>query len=163
MADPDLTLNVPVGVGDSDGLGLGAAIKEKLTESIQHMDLLNVLQKMVATTPEDEESEEIRDKLRGVLEQFKDMTDEDKAAFTKQIKDGLANKLIMKMKDSAVIDNIEGAMREAIMSKLYLVAIGFFLLMMLIVFFGYKLYKSIKDKEKKREEKKKAKQMKKKK
>lgn len=33
----------------------------------------------------------------------------------------------------------------------------------LSVFFGYKLYKSIKDKEKKREEKKKAKQMKKKK
>ncbi|XP_075988283.1 uncharacterized protein LOC142984499 [Anticarsia gemmatalis] len=164
--DADITLNVPVGLGgdgEGEGMGLGAAITDQLSQSIQNMDLVKVLQKMVAQTPEDEESVEIRDKLRGVLQQFKDMTDDDKAMFTNRIKEGLKNKLSMKLKDSGAFSNIEEAVRSAIMTRLYMVAAGVVLLIILIIFFGYKLYKSIKDKEKKIEEKKKAKQMKKKK
>ncbi|CAD0206691.1 unnamed protein product [Chrysodeixis includens] len=144
-------------------LNIGEAIGEKLKESIAHMDLLNTLQKMVAVTPEDEESVEIRDKLRGVLAQFRDLTDEDKEKFTKQIKEGLVQKLGDRLKDNAMMANVEDAIRSAVMTKLYMVAAGIILLILIFVFFGYKLYKSIKEKEKKREEKKKAKQMKKKK
>ncbi|XP_026742311.1 uncharacterized protein LOC113504276 [Trichoplusia ni] len=144
-------------------LNLGEVIGEKLRESIQHMDLLNTLQKMVAVTPEDEESEEIRDKLRGVLAQFRDLSDDDKAKFSAQIKEGLVQKLGDRLKDNAMMANVEDAIRGAVMTKLYMVAAGILLLILIFVFFGYKLYKSIKEKEKKREEKKKAKQMKKKK
>lgn len=135
MEDDDLTLNVPVGTGDGEGMGLGAAIKERLTESIQNMDLLNVLQKMVATTPEDEESEEVRDKLRGVLEQFSHMTEEEKVRVTQQIKEGLANKLSMRLQDSPIMGNLEEAMRSAIMTKLYMVAAGVLLLIFLLGMF----------------------------
>ncbi|PZC84794.1 hypothetical protein B5X24_HaOG203784 [Helicoverpa armigera] len=146
-----------------DGPSLGTVISEKLTESIANMDLLNTLQKMVAVEPGDEESEVIRDKLRGVLAQFKDMTDEDKAEFAKKIKEGLASKLSMRLKNNEMLAGVEDAIKEAVMTKLYMVAAAAFVILVLIVFFGYKLYKSIKEKEKKREEKKKAKQMKKKK
>ncbi|XP_021201673.3 uncharacterized protein LOC110384617 [Helicoverpa armigera] len=110
---------------------------------------------MVAVEPGDEESEVIRDKLRGVLAQFKDMTDEDKAEFAKKIKEGLASKLSMRLKNNEMLAGVEDAIKEAVMTKLYMVAAAAFVILVLIVFFGYKLYKSIKEKEKKREEKKK--------
>ncbi|RVE46524.1 hypothetical protein evm_008815 [Chilo suppressalis] len=146
-------------------MSVGAAIKEKIIESIKNMDLLTVLQKMVATKPEDEDSEELREKLKGVLEKYNRMSEEDKATFESQIKEGLATKLSMKLNDPNVLnmDALEEAVKDAIVNQLILVGVVVFIFILLLVFFGYKLYKSIKDKEKRREEKKKAKQMKKKK
>ncbi|XP_028176491.1 uncharacterized protein LOC135084947 isoform X1 [Ostrinia nubilalis] len=152
-------------MGEPNVINFGGVISEKVRESIEDMDVMTVLQKMVATTPEDEESETIREKLQGVLQQFNEMSDEDKVTFTKQIKDGLANKIAMKMREPGAIklDGLEDAIKEAVVFQLFLVGVVVAILVLLFVFFGYKLYKSIKDKELKKEEKKKAKQMKKKK
>ncbi|CAG9794466.1 unnamed protein product [Diatraea saccharalis] len=146
-------------------MSVGGVIKEKIVESIKNMDVLTVLQKMVATTPEDEESEEIREKLKGVLDKYNQMSEEDQQTFMKQIKEGLATKLSMKLDDPNVLntDALEVAIKEAVVNQLIIVGVIVFIFIALLVFFGYKLYKSIKEKEKKREEKKKAKQMKKKK
>ncbi|KAG6445212.1 hypothetical protein O3G_MSEX003780 [Manduca sexta] len=116
-------------------LNLGGVISEQLTESIKKMDLLTVLQKMVATTPEDEESEEIRDKLRGVLKQYEDMDPADKERFTNQIKEGLVQKLSMRLKEGAQsikLDGLEDAIRDAVVYRLYLVGIGVFLFILLL-------------------------------
>lgn len=105
-----------------DRLDLSKVIGEKLTESIQNMDLLNTLQKMVATEADDEEGEGIRDKLKGVLQQFKDMGPEDKVKFASKIKEGLASKLSMRLKDNAMLAGVEDAIRSAVMTKLYIFA-----------------------------------------
>ncbi|CAK1593395.1 unnamed protein product [Parnassius mnemosyne] len=150
----------------SAGIGaqIGSAIKNKLADSIRNMDVLSIIQNIVATTPEDEESEEIREKLQGVLRQYNEMPENEKVQFANQLKEALATKLQRKLQDTPInLTGLDEAISQAIMFKLYLVGAGVLLLIMVIVFFGYKLYKSIKDKEKKREEKKKAKQMKKKK
>ncbi|XP_035455481.1 uncharacterized protein LOC118279803 [Spodoptera frugiperda] len=145
------------------GMSISKMIGEKLTESIQNMDVFTTLQKMVSMEPGDEESQGIQNQLKGVLEKFRDMNPEEKREFAKKIKDGLASKLSMRLKDNAMLANVEDAIRSAVMTKLYMVAAAVLIFILVLVFFGYKLYKSIKEKEKKREEKKKAKQMKKKK
>ncbi|XP_052757090.1 uncharacterized protein LOC113515274 [Galleria mellonella] len=152
-------------VEEGQPINFGQVIGQKLTESIQSMDLLTVLQKMVAVSPEDEESEEVREKLKNILKRLDSMSDEEREVFTKQVKDGLASKLSMKLQDPNVFntEGLEDAIKEAIVNKLILVGVGGLILIIVLVFFGYKLYKSIKDKEKKKEEKKKAKQLKKKK
>ncbi|CAH1643000.1 unnamed protein product [Spodoptera littoralis] len=145
------------------GMSISKMIGDKLTESIQNMDVFSTLQKMVSMEPGDQESEGIQNKLKGVLEKFRDMNPEEKREFAKQIKEGLASKLNMRLKDNAMLAGVEDAIRSAVMTKLYMVAAAVLIFVLVLVFFGYKLYKSIKEKEKKREEKKKAKQMKKKK
>ncbi|CAH0698038.1 unnamed protein product [Spodoptera exigua] len=145
------------------GMSISKMIGEKLTESIQNMDVFSTLQKMVSMEPGDEESEGIQNKLKGVLEKFRDMSPEEKKKFAAQIKEGLASKLSMRLKDNAMLAGVEDAIRSAVVTKLYMVAAAVLVFILVLVFFGYKLYKSIKEKEKKREEKKKAKQMKKKK
>ncbi|XP_053621410.1 uncharacterized protein LOC128681495 [Plodia interpunctella] len=146
-------------------VNFGAAVSQSLSKTIENMDLMSVLQKMVATTPEDEDSEEIRGKLKGVLEKFNSMNEDEKIAFTKQVKDGLVSKISAKLQDPNAINlgGLEDAIREAVVTKLIMVGVVALVIFLLVVFFGYKLYKSIKEKEKKKEEKKKAKQMKKKK
>ncbi|KAH9633729.1 hypothetical protein HF086_008751 [Spodoptera exigua] len=145
------------------GMSISKMIGEKLTESIQNMDVFSTLQKMVSMEPGDEESEGIQNKLKGVLEKFRDMSPEEKKQFAAQIKEGLASKLSMRLKDNAMLAGVEDVIRSAVVTKLYMVAAAVLVFILVLVFFGYKLYKSIKEKEKKREEKKKAKQMKKKK
>ncbi|CAB3241931.1 unnamed protein product [Arctia plantaginis] len=162
MAEPDISIKIPIG-GDGEGMGFGAAISEKLASTISNMDVVSTLQKMISTIPEDEESEDIRNRLKNAIEQFQLMSDEEKAEFTLKVKEGLMSKLQAKLEESGALNQLEDAIRGAVMSKLYMIAAGFILLVILLVFFGYKLYKSIKDKEKKKEEKKKAKQSKKKK
>lgn len=108
------------------GMNLGGLISEKLTETIKNMDVMTVLQKMVATKPEDEESEEIRQKLQGVLAQFNSMSDDDKEAFTSKIKEGLANKISSRLQDPNSMDlsGIEEAIGTAIVNQIYIVAAG---------------------------------------
>ncbi|XP_072937661.1 uncharacterized protein [Epargyreus clarus] len=145
-------------------MSIGNAIKEKVTETLRNADVLSMLQKIVATTPEDEESEEIRQKLQGVLTQYEAMPEAEKLQFAAQLKEAIATKLSMKLKDQNIdFSGVEAAIGEAVFYNLALIAGAALLLLIVVVFFGYKLYKSITDKEKKREEKKKAKQMKKKK
>lgn len=115
-----------------DRLQLSKVIGEKLTESIQNMDILNTLQKMVATEPGDEESVAIRDKLKGVLAQFKDMSAEDKAKFAAKIKEGLASKLSNRLKENAMLAGVEDAIRSAVMTKLYMVAAVVLLVLFLL-------------------------------
>ncbi|XP_041981898.1 uncharacterized protein LOC121735215 isoform X2 [Aricia agestis] len=145
-------------------LELGKIVTEKVSESIKNIDVMGMLQKMVATQPEDEESEEIRQKLQGIMDQYEAFSDQDKEQFVTQLKDVLASKLSLKLQNTPLdMSGIEDAIRGAVMPQLYMMAAAALIVFLLIVFFGYKLYKSIKEKEKKREEKKKMKQMKKKK
>ncbi|XP_047541450.1 uncharacterized protein LOC125074224 [Vanessa atalanta] len=154
---------VDIDMSNSD-MDLGSMIKDQVAQSIQNVDVLSMLQKMVASTPEDEESEDIRQKLQGILAQYNNLPENEKIQFVQQLKDVLASKLAMKLKDSPIdFSGVEDAIKDAVVSQLYFVAAAIFVFIVLLVFFGYKLYKSIKDKEKKREEKKKLKQMKKKK
>ncbi|KPI96595.1 hypothetical protein RR46_12625 [Papilio xuthus] len=146
------------------GSQIGKAVTKKLSDSIKNMDVLGLLQNIVAMTPEDEESEEIREKLQGVMEQYNEMPEEEKVLFANQLKDALATKLQMKLDNTPFdLSGVDAAISRAIYVQVVLYGLAALFLLILIVFFGYKLYKSIKDKEKKREEKKKAKQMKKKK
>ncbi|XP_013176639.1 PREDICTED: uncharacterized protein LOC106124483 [Papilio xuthus] len=146
------------------GSQIGKAVTKKLSDSIKNMDVLGLLQNIVAMTPEDEESEEIREKLQGVMKQYNEMPEEEKVLFANQLKDALATKLQMKLDNTPFdLSGVDAAISRAIYVQVVLYGLAALFLLILIVFFGYKLYKSIKDKEKKREEKKKAKQMKKKK
>ncbi|XP_026316665.1 uncharacterized protein LOC113227838 [Hyposmocoma kahamanoa] len=146
------------------GASIGDAIKQQLKQTVENVDIVGILQKIVATSPEDEESEEIREKLQGVLEKYNAMSDEDKVNFVSQMKGLLSSKVAMKLDQTDLnLDELQNAIGEAVMYQLAFLAAGALILVLLFVFFGYKLYKSIKEKEHKREEKKKAKQMKKKK
>ncbi|CAH2056427.1 unnamed protein product, partial [Iphiclides podalirius] len=152
--------------GQPGGIGaqIGNAITGKLTESIKSMDVMSLLQNIMAATPHDEESQAIKQRLQGVMRQYTEMSEEEKVQFATQLKEALASKLQAKLQDVPLdLSGLNEAIGNAIMYKLALVAFGAFVVFVAVVFFGYKLYKSIKDKEKKREEKKKAKQMKKKK
>lgn len=104
------------------GLGLGGVISEKLTEQIKNMDVMSVLNKMIAQAPTDEESEDIRQKLKGVMEQFNSLSEEDKAVFTTKIKEGLASKLTAKLTDpnKNYFEGLEDAIQTAVMNQLYL-------------------------------------------
>ncbi|XP_049882928.1 uncharacterized protein LOC126378538 [Pectinophora gossypiella] len=145
-------------------INIGDAIKKSIAESMKNIDPVAIMQKIVASTPEEEESDEVRQKLQGVLQKYNDMNEDDREQFVSQMKEILANRITMKMKDfNPNLDGLQEEIGQAIMYRLALLGVGALLLVILFVFFGYKLYKSIKEKEVRREEKKKAKQMKKKK
>lgn len=121
------------------GMNLGGVISEKLSETIKNMDIMTVLQKMVATSPEDEESEEIRQKLQEVLAQFNSMNENDKEAFTAKIKEGLANKISARLQDPNSMDlsGLEEAIGTAIVNQIYMVAAG---ILFFIIIIGMLLY-----------------------
>ncbi|CAK1548980.1 unnamed protein product [Leptosia nina] len=123
-----------------------------VTEAVKNADVVSMLQKIVATSTQDEEAEEIREKIQNVLDRYNDMSEGEKGVFVEQLKEALAMKLSMKMQENFAED--------ASYLPLWIAA---FVVVFILVFFGYKLYKSIKEKEIKREEKKKQKQSKKKK
>ncbi|XP_045782404.1 uncharacterized protein LOC123878993 isoform X1 [Maniola jurtina] len=146
------------------GLNLEKVVKEQLVESIKNADILSMLQKMVDSAPESEETDEIRQRLQEILAHYNTLEENEKTYFLAYIKNALTSKLAAKLDEVPMdMSELEGAIHGAIMSQIYMVAAAGVILLLLLVFFGYKLYKSIKEKEKKREEKKKLKQMKKKK
>lgn len=118
------------------GMSISKMIGEKLTESIQNMDVFTTLQKMVSMEPGDEESQGIQNQLKGVLEKFRDMNPEEKKEFAKKIKDGLASKLSMRLKDNAMLANVEDAIRSAVMTKLYMVAAAVLIFLLVLGMFG---------------------------
>ncbi|XP_012551894.1 uncharacterized protein LOC101737272 [Bombyx mori] len=145
-------------------LNLGGAFSEKVSEIVDNMDIKTVLKKMIDMPPEGQDNGETKEQLQGILEKIEAMSDEEREEFMAKIKQGLMQKLNFNLGQNIDLSGLETAIKEAIVQKLYMVgAIVAFIVFLLLVFFGYKLYKSIKDKEVKREEKKKAKQLKKKK
>lgn len=120
------------------GLNFAGAIGDKLTETVKNMDIVSVLHKMLAVAPEDGESEEIRDKLKGVLEQIESMDEEQKETLISQIKEGLVKKLSAKLNDPNLkLPELEEAIKDAVVYKLYMFAAGAILL---IILFGTFLY-----------------------
>ncbi|XP_050673770.1 uncharacterized protein LOC126971481 [Leptidea sinapis] len=132
---------------DKSGVDYGA-----LKETLKNVDIVSMLKAIVSTSPEDAESEDIRGKIEGVIKRYNEMTDREKEMFMEQLRDALATKLALNMREAA---GDEGFPLTYVIAAL--------LLGVIFVFFGYKLYKSIKEKDLKREEKRKAKLMKKKK
>lgn len=115
------------------GAQIGSAIKSKLTDSIRSMDVMALLQNLVAATPEDAESDEIRQKLQGVIAQYNDMSEDEKVQFAAQLKDALANKLQAQLQETPIdLSGLDEAVSRAIIFKLALVGIGAFLLFALI-------------------------------
>ncbi|CAH2084160.1 unnamed protein product [Euphydryas editha] len=148
----------------NSNMDLGSLIKDQVAKSMKNVDVMALLQKMATTETGDEESGEIQNKLQGILKSYNNMPENLKAEFTEQLKDLLVKKLATKLKDTPVdFSGVEDAIKNEIVYQLYLIGAGVVIFIVVLVFFGYKLYKSIKEKEKKREEKKKLKQMKKKK
>lgn len=112
-------MNINVG----KGMDIGSAIKEQLSQSIKNVDVLSLLQKMVASTPEDESSEDVRRKLQGILDKYNEMSDSDKEIFVSQIKDVLASKLALKLKDVPLdLSGVEDAIKGAVRTQIYLMA-----------------------------------------
>ncbi|XP_063371101.1 uncharacterized protein LOC134659358 [Cydia amplana] len=150
---------------DAPKMNIAGAIGEKLQESIRNMDVISMLRNMVDQVPQDEDAEGVQDKLKDVIEKYNAMTDEEREEFSSKMKEAIVSKISMKLQDPNAFDmsGIQDAIQEAVKFQLMLIGGAIILFLILLVFFGYKLYKSIKDKEVKREEKKKAKQMKKKK
>lgn len=120
------------------GMNLGGMINEKLTETIKNMDVMTVLQKMVATKPEDEESEEVRQKLQGVLAQFNSMGEAEKEAFAAKIKEGLANKISAKLQSNSMdLSGLEEAIETAVMNQIYLVAAAILFIVIIVGMFFF--------------------------
>ncbi|KAI8441534.1 hypothetical protein MSG28_015122 [Choristoneura fumiferana] len=140
---------------DAPKLNIATVIGEKLTESIRNLDVLSMIKKMIEQVPEDEEAEGVQKKLKDVIEQYNAMSEEEREEFASKMKEALASKLALKLQDSNAFDmsGLETAIQDAIRFHVMLIGGGIILFVILLVFFGYKLYKSIKDKEIKREEK----------
>lgn len=132
MAEPHLSLNIPIGGAGEGGLGFGAAISEKLASTISNMDVVSTLQRMIDTIPEDEESEDIRSRLKNAIEQYQLLSDEEKEDFTAKVKEGLMTKLQTKLEESGALNQLEDAIRGAVMSKLYMIAAAIILIVILL-------------------------------
>lgn len=136
MAD-DAAPSLGASIGDAApnlGASIGDAIKQQLKQTIENVDIVGMMQKIVAVSPEDEESEEIREKLQGVLEKYNAMPEEDKITFVSQMKELLSSKVAMKLDETDLkLDGLQEAIGQAIMYRLAFVAAGVFFL---IVLFG---------------------------
>ncbi|VVD04959.1 unnamed protein product [Leptidea sinapis] len=146
----------------ADTLNIGELIKEKLAESFEGPDVMSTLQNLLANSGH--QTGELKDKLTGIMDHYNTLSDGDKLVFGKFVKELLTNKLAKHLKDNPPdLSEVEEALTGAVRQQLIYAAIIGVAFLILIVFFGYKLYKSIKEKDLKREEKRKAKLMKKKK
>lgn len=120
-------------------INFAGAVNEQVMESIKNLDVATVLQRMVAQTPEDEESEEIREKLQGVMKKFYEMSEEEQEQFSQQIRQGLASKISARMSDPdnpLKLDGLEDAIRSAVVNQLILVGVvGAILLFVFGMFF----------------------------
>lgn len=114
------------------GASIGDAIKQQLKQTIENVDIVGMLQKVVAENPEDEESEEIREKLQGVLEKYNAMSDDDKVTFVSQMKGLLSSKVSMKLDQTDLnLDGLQEKIGEAVMYQLAFLAAGVFILVLL--------------------------------
>ncbi|XP_039747576.1 uncharacterized protein LOC120624881 [Pararge aegeria] len=146
------------------GMQLEKFVKGQLKQSIQNADVLSMLQRMVASVPDNEEAEEVRQTLQQILDHYETLDEGDKEYFLSYLKQEIMGKLAAKLEETPIdMTELEEAIKGAIMGQVYLVAAVAVVIFLILVFFGYKLYRSIKDKKTKQEEKKKLKQLKKKK
>lgn len=114
------------------GASIGDAIKQQLKQTIENVDIVGMLQKVVAETPEDEESEEIREKLQGVLKKYNAMSEDDKVTFVSQMKGLLSSKVSMKLDQTDLnLDGLQEKIGEAVMYQLAFLAAGVLILVLL--------------------------------
>lgn len=126
MADETMEVDAPK-------LNIAAAIGEKLTESIKNLDVMSMIKRMIEQVPEDEEAEGVQEKLKGVLDQYNAMSDEEREEFASKMKETLASKLALKLKDSAFdMSGIETAIQDAIRFHIMLVGGGIILFVILL-------------------------------
>lgn len=111
--------------------GIGGAISQQIMAGIQNMDVQSILQKIVATTPEDEESEEIRSKLQNVIARIDAMEPDEKDQFIAQMKSMLASKISMQMQNKFA--GLDEEIGSAVLQKLILFGVG---ALLVVVLFG---------------------------
>ncbi|CAH4039063.1 uncharacterized protein LOC123718446 isoform X1 [Pieris brassicae] len=138
-------------------------ISDKLQETIHNADVMGMLQKLLESF-QGEESEGLKAQLKEIMEQYEEMGDSEKEMFLTYIKELLARKLATHFQNNPPdLSKVEDVLAGAVRDQMIFVAVVVLIVIGVVVFFGYKLYKSIKEKEMKKEEKKKQKQSKKKK
>ncbi|XP_023938133.2 uncharacterized protein LOC112045954 isoform X2 [Bicyclus anynana] len=150
-------------MGDA-GEPLHNFVKAQLKQSIKNADVLSLIKRMADSVPDDAEGADIKQGLEGILTHYETLDDDEKEFFLGYVRKEIMSKLAAKVDDVPMdLSELESAITSAILWQFVLVAVVGVIILLILVFFGYKLYKSIKDKRVKLEEKKKLKQMKKKK
>lgn len=98
-------------------------------------------------------SPEAKSRLKDMMEQYKGLHDSEKKDFEDNLKDQLTGRYSSALRNHYLSDLMNSTLVGVCAATVFL----------LFVFFGYKLYKNLKEKERKRDEKKKLRQQKKKK
>ncbi|XP_015608274.1 uncharacterized protein LOC107274050 isoform X1 [Cephus cinctus] len=102
--------------------------------------------------------EDLQKKLSDMVQKYRNMDEDEKIKFHEEAKHMFKNNL------NTVVENSGSSYYNIFsLAQFYVVLVAVLLIILVFVFFGFKLYKSLKDREKKREEKKRNKQLRKKK
>lgn len=72
---------------------------DAVTEAVKNVDVVSMLQSIVTIDTADEQSAEIKEKIQGVLEEYEKMDDAERSVFVEQLRDALALKLSMKLRN----------------------------------------------------------------
>lgn len=122
----------------NSNMDIGSMIKDQVAKSMQNVDVVSLLKNMAATATDDQESGEIQSKLQDILEKYNNMPEDIKAEFTGQLKDLLVKKLAAKLKDTPInFSGLEEAIQNEIVTQLYYIGAGVFVLIVIIGTFYY--------------------------
>lgn len=122
----------------NSNMDIGSMIKDQVAKSMQNVDVVSLLKNMAATATDDQESGEIQSKLQDILEKYNNMPEDIKAEFTGQLKDLLVKKLTTKLKDTPInFSGLEEAIQNEIVTQLYFIGAGVFVLIVIIGTFSY--------------------------
>lgn len=122
----------------NSNMDIGSMIKDQVAKSMQNVDVVSLLKNMAATATDDQESGEIQSKLQDILEKYNNMPEDVKAEFTGQLKDLLVKKLTTKLKDTPInFSGLEEAIQNEIVTQLYFIGAGVFVLIVIIGTFSY--------------------------
>lgn len=122
----------------NSNMDIGSMIKDQVAKSMQNVDVVSLLKNMASTATDDQESGEIQSKLQDILEKYNNMPEDVKAEFTGQLKDLLVKKLATKLKDTPInFSGLEEAIQNEIVTQLYYIGAGVFVLVVIIGTFSY--------------------------
>lgn len=110
-------------MAESPGLNLEKMVKSQLADSIRNADVLGLLQKMVDSAPDNEETAEVRARLEEILNHYNGLNEEEKVFFLDYLKNTLAGKLAAKLEETPMdLSELESAIHGAVLSQVYMLA-----------------------------------------
>lgn len=130
-------------MAESPGLNLEKMVKSQLADSIRNADVLGLLQKMVDSAPDNEETAEVRARLEEILNHYNGLNEEEKVFFLDYLKNTLAGKLAAKLEETPMdLSELESAIHEAVMTQVYLLAAAAVVFVILLGMFWTMLFSS---------------------